>query len=126
MTAALTGFLGGGYPERDDKPQSKLERAVTAARYFSDRLSTKQTNLKRIVNAVSAYTAGIEALEDEQLLARANGLRPRLRKAGVTDIDLVDEVGIDIRSHKSQHINEFKSTPLDVVVTVCAQGGQYF
>ncbi|HUS39225.1 MAG TPA: hypothetical protein VMX74_07235, partial [Pirellulales bacterium] len=79
MTAALTGFLGGGYPERDDKPQSKLERAVTATRFFSDRLSTKQTNLKRIVDAVNARTAGVEVLEDDQLLARANALKPRLR-----------------------------------------------
>ncbi|HUU73237.1 MAG TPA: preprotein translocase subunit SecA [Burkholderiales bacterium] len=98
MTAALTGFLGGGYPERDDKPQSKLERAVTATRFFSDRLSTKQTNLKRIVDAVNARTAGVEVLEDDQLLARANALKPRLRKAGVTDIDLVAEAFAMIRA----------------------------
>jgi preprotein translocase subunit SecA len=92
MTAAITGFLGGGYPERDDKPQSKLERAVTAAQYFSGQLSSKRSNLKRIVEAVNACTEEIEALEEAQLLARAEGLRPRLRKAGVTDIALVAEV----------------------------------
>jgi hypothetical protein len=35
MTAAVSGFLGGSYPERDDKPPSKLERAITAARYYA-------------------------------------------------------------------------------------------
>jgi len=98
MTAAATGFLGGGYPERDDKPQTKLERAVTAARFFSDRLSAKQAGLKRIVNAVNACSAGVEALEDDQLLARAHALRPRLRKAGVSDLDLVAQAFAMVRA----------------------------
>jgi preprotein translocase subunit SecA len=92
MTAAITGFLGGSYPERDDKPQSKLERAVTAAQYFSGQLSSKRSKLKRIVRAVDACAAEIEALDDAQMLARAEGLRPRTRQAGVTDIALVAQV----------------------------------
>ncbi len=89
MTTAITGFLGGGYPERDDKPQSKLERAVTAAQFFSGRFSTKQSNLRPIIAAVNACSEEIEGLDDAQLLARAAALRPRLRQAGVADIELV-------------------------------------
>jgi len=89
MTVAVTGFLGGGYPERDDKPRSKLERAVTAAQYFSGQLSSSRTRLDRIVEAVNACAGEIEALDDAQLLARARALKPSLRKAGVTDSALV-------------------------------------
>ncbi|MGD8789158.1 MAG: preprotein translocase subunit SecA [Burkholderiales bacterium] len=91
MGTAITGFLGGGYPERDDKPQSKLERAVTAARYFSGRLPAARPSLNRIVEAVNACSEEIEALDDVQLLARASALKPRLRQAGVTDLALVAE-----------------------------------
>lgn len=88
MTAAVTGFLSGGYPERDDKPQSKLERAVTTLQYFSGRLSSRRARLDRIVEAVNACAGEIEALDDAQLLQRAEALRPRLRRAGVSDIEL--------------------------------------
>ena len=88
MTAAVTGFLSGGYPERDDKPQSKLERAMTALQYFSGDISSKRTRLNRIIGAVNACAEEIEALDDAQLLRRAEVLRPRLRQAGVTDIEL--------------------------------------
>jgi arsenate reductase (thioredoxin) len=50
----------------------------------------------------NVYSAGVET----------HGLNPNA-------IKVMDEVGIDIRRHKSQHIDEFKTTPLDVVVTVC-------
>jgi preprotein translocase subunit SecA len=88
MTATLTGFLGGGYPERDDKPLSKLERAITAARYYSGQLERRRRELMRIVDAVNACTAKIESLDDAGLLDRATALKPRLRKEGVTDVDL--------------------------------------
>jgi len=88
MTVAASGFLGSGYPERDDKPRSKLERAVTAAQYFSGQLSSERARLNRIVDAVNACADEIEALDDAQLLRRAEALRPRFRGAGVTDIGL--------------------------------------
>jgi arsenate reductase len=34
-------------------------------------------------------------------------------------IAAMDERGIDIRSHRSKHLNEFLSQPFDYVITVC-------
>lgn len=90
-TAALTGFLGGSYPERHDPPQGKLERAVTAARYFSGKLAAQGTKLRRVVVRVNAYAEEFEALDDAALLARATALKPQLRRAGITDLELAAE-----------------------------------
>jgi arsenate reductase len=54
-------------------------------------------------DVIEAYSAGIET----------HGLNPNA-------IKVMAEVGIDITSQKSQHVDEFKETPIDVVVTVCA------
>ncbi|MEW6536469.1 MAG: arsenate reductase ArsC [Candidatus Auribacterota bacterium] len=53
-------------------------------------------------DVINAYSAGIET----------HGLNPNAVK-------VMAEAGVDISGHKSQHINEFKNVPLDVVVTVC-------
>jgi len=52
---------------------------------------------------IKAYSAGIET----------HGLNPNAVK-------VMAEAGIDITSQKSQHIDEFKDTHIDVVITVCA------
>ena len=49
------------------------------------------------------YSAGIET----------HGLNPNAVK-------VMKEVGIDISNQKSQHIEEFKETKIDYVVTVCS------
>lgn len=51
---------------------------------------------------INAFSAGIET----------HGLNPNAVK-------VMAEAGIDITTHRSQHIDEFKDTKLDVVVTVC-------
>ncbi len=51
---------------------------------------------------IEVYSAGIET----------HGLNPNAVK-------VMAEAGVDISGHKSQHIDEFKNTKLDVVVTVC-------
>lgn len=53
-------------------------------------------------DTVEAYSAGIET----------HGLNPNAVK-------VMAEVGVDITSQKSQHIDEFKQVPLDYVITVC-------
>ena len=50
----------------------------------------------------NAYSAGIET----------HGLNPNAVK-------VMAEAGVDITSQTSQHIDEFKDIPLDLVVTVC-------
>lgn len=51
---------------------------------------------------VTAYSAGVET----------HGLNPNAVK-------VMAEAGVDITGQRSQHIDEFRDTPLDVVVTVC-------
>jgi len=51
---------------------------------------------------ITVYSAGIET----------HGLNPNAVK-------VMAEAGVDISGQKSQHIDEFKDTPIDVVVTVC-------
>lgn len=53
-------------------------------------------------DTITVYSAGIET----------HGLNPNAVK-------VMAEAGVDISGHKSQHIDEFKDTPIDVVVTVC-------
>ena len=51
---------------------------------------------------IEVFSAGIET----------HGLNPNALK-------VMAEAGVDISSHKSQHIDEFKDIELDYVVTVC-------
>lgn len=53
------------------------------------------------------YSAGIET----------HGLNPNAVK-------VMAEAGVDISSHKSQHIDEFKDTRLDYVITVCGHANE--
>ena len=41
-----------------------------------------------------------------------HGLNPRA-------VQVMAEAGVDISGHRSQHVDEFTDTPIDVVVTVC-------
>ena len=51
---------------------------------------------------MNVYSAGIET----------HGLNPHA-------VAVMAEAGVDITGQKSQHIDEFKDTRLDIVVTVC-------
>lgn len=51
---------------------------------------------------IEVYSAGIET----------HGLNPNAVK-------VMAEAGVDITAQKSQHIDEFKDTKIDVVITVC-------
>lgn len=53
-------------------------------------------------DVLEPYSAGIET----------HGLNPNAVK-------VMAEAGVDITSQKSQHIDEFKDTKIDVVITVC-------
>ena len=92
MAAAINGFLGGIYPEREEKPEGKLERAMTAVQYYSGQPATLQTNLRRIVKAVDALRDEFDLVDDAELLRRAKAIRPPLRKAGLSDLSLVAQV----------------------------------
>lgn len=53
-------------------------------------------------DAIEVYSAGIET----------HGLNPNAVK-------VMAEAGVDITNQKSQHIDEFKDTKIDYVITVC-------
>ncbi|MDZ8118227.1 arsenate reductase ArsC [Pontiella agarivorans] len=52
---------------------------------------------------IEVYSAGIET----------HGLNPNA-------VNVMAEAGVDISNQKSQHIDEFKDTKIDYVITVCA------
>jgi arsenate reductase len=56
---------------------------------------------------VIPYSAGVET----------HGLNPNA-------VQVMQEIGIDITAHKSQHIDEFKDIHLDYVVAVCDKASQ--
>lgn len=51
---------------------------------------------------IQAYSAGVQT----------HGLNPHA-------VQVMAEAGVDISGQRSQHIDEFKDIPLDVIVTVC-------
>ena len=53
-------------------------------------------------DAIEAYSAGIET----------HGLNPHA-------VQVMAEAGVDISTHRSQHIDDFKDVALDYVVSVC-------
>ena len=59
-------------------------------------------------DCVEPYSAGIET----------HGLNPNA-------VQVMAEVGVDILSHKSQHIDEFKDIELDYVITVCGHANEH-
>jgi arsenate reductase len=57
---------------------------------------------------IEVYSAGIET----------HGLNPNA-------VRVMKEAGVDISKQKSQHIDEFKNTPLDYVITVCSHADEH-
>ncbi|MCY3719864.1 MAG: arsenate reductase ArsC [Anaerolineaceae bacterium] len=62
----------------------------------------------------------------EGLLRHLAGDRVSVRSAGVAPssvnplaIRAMDQIGVDIRGQRSQHVNEFLAEPVDTVITVC-------
>lgn len=59
----------------------------------------------------------LRALADEQFEVFSAGAKPST--VNPLAVAAMDERGIDIRSHRSKHLNEFLSQPFDYVITVC-------
>jgi preprotein translocase subunit SecA len=76
------------YPERDEPRPSGLDKAFTAARYFTGGMTAGRGRLERIVAATDAAGAGLDGLGDAALRGQAAQLRARLRRAGLADIGL--------------------------------------
>ena len=89
MAATWALLAGSFYPERNESRESKLERLVTAARYFTGGLGAGRRNLARIVPATDAAGSGLAGEADGALLARAAELRSQLRRSGFGDLQRV-------------------------------------
>jgi len=57
---------------------------------------------------INVFSAGIET----------HGLNPNA-------VRVMAEAGVDISGQRSQHIDEFKAVPLDVVITVCGHAHEH-
>jgi len=106
MVAATSALLGSGYPERPEAREGRLERLLTAARYFAGGASSGAKRLSRIVAATDAASAGLEALSDADLLSRAAALRLRLRRAGYRDLELAAECFALVREAAARTVGQ--------------------
>jgi preprotein translocase subunit SecA len=86
--SAAGALAGSRYPERDEQRPGSLDKAVSAARYFTGGARTRLGRLRRIVPATVAAASGLDPLSDAALLARAAELRAGLRHAGPADLAL--------------------------------------
>jgi preprotein translocase subunit SecA len=87
VTAAV--FDARGYPERDDAPAGKLDKLLTELRYLTGRVESGKRTLSRIIKAVEQSASTVEGISDSELTARAAALRPRLRRRGFDDLELI-------------------------------------
>ena len=67
----------------------------------------------------------------EGLLRHLAGERVSVRSAGVAPssvnplaVRAMDQIGVDIRGQRSQHVNEFLAEPFDTVITVCDRAAE--
>ena len=58
-------------------------------------------------DAIEAYSAGVEP----------HGMNARA-------VAVMKEVGVDLSSHRSKHVDELKDVPFDYVVTVCGHANE--
>ena len=106
MVASSSAALGAGYPERAELREGRLDRLVSALRYFTGGAGTGRKQLARIVAATDAAAAGLEALSDAQLAERAAELRPRLRRAGFRELALAAECFALVREAATRTIGQ--------------------
>ena len=83
MSAVSHTFVAGPYPEREEARENALDRLISASRYIAGRRLASRRRLSRIVDAVRACEEADE-LTLPEITARANALRPRLRREGFT------------------------------------------
>ena len=89
-TAAFT-FAGTPYPERDAPREGKLDRLLTALRYYTGSTGASGASLGRIVGATQSAARGMDSLLDTELRSRAAALRSRLKLRGFSDPALAGE-----------------------------------
>jgi preprotein translocase subunit SecA len=97
MATAESVLAATPYPERVEPREGKLDRLLTALRFFSGGAKAGGVPLGRIVEAVGACAPGMDKLTPTELRARADALRPRLRREGWSNPALAGEAFALIR-----------------------------
>ena len=105
MTAAAV-LAGSPYPEREEPREGKLDRWLTALRYFTGSARTGSARLGLIVEAARAAGEAISSSSDEGLRTHAAALRSRLRLKGYADPALAGEAFALIRETASRAIGQ--------------------
>jgi preprotein translocase subunit SecA len=81
----VVGRAAGPYAERSDPEPNWLDRIVDAAwGWLRPKVAFDAARLSRIVGAVDAAAAGLEAAGDDEILQAARALAPRLAREGFT------------------------------------------
>ena len=88
MAALSSALAGGRYPERSERREGKLDRALGGLHYFAGGAASRPGRLARIVAAVNGASEGLTALSGEALRERAARLRAPLQRAGLGDLAL--------------------------------------
>lgn len=78
-------MIVGAYPEREEIRENVLDRILSASEYIIWRGLASRKRLSRIIAAVQACEKEANGLTLEEINARANALRPRLRREGFTE-----------------------------------------
>jgi len=104
--ASSSVLVGAAYPERHEPREGKLDRLLTAARFFTGRFSLGAKRLEQIVAATNRAAAGLDLLTDQELLAKAAQLRQRLRREGFGSIDLAAQSFALVREAAARTIGQ--------------------
>ena len=75
----------GPYPERELPRDGMLDGLLVRAQYLAGKAVSGRRRLERIVAAVHEFERALEGLALHELRARADTLRPRLRREGFTE-----------------------------------------
>src|SRR5215471_21082447 len=84
----------------------------------------KRTDKKRVLILCTGNSARSQMAEGllrhdagEQFDVQSAGTKPSLVRPEA--VAVMQEIGIDIRGHRSKHVEEFSGQPFDYVITVC-------
>ncbi len=104
--ASSTVLAGAAYPERHEPREGRLDRILTAARFFTGRVRLGAKQLELIVAATNRAALGLDRLSDQELVARAAQLRTRLRREAFGSLDLAAQSFALVREAAARTIGQ--------------------
>jgi len=86
MSTISSSIVAGAYPERAELRENALDRFFSKSQYIAGRGRASRKSLSRIIDAVQGCEKEVNGLKLPEINARANALRPRLRREGFTQV----------------------------------------